>query len=248
MTTTTNYPHRASRTAGRSSTRAPGVSARTRAAASYFESTLHMFPGLNLPLRSMLVAGVGRQFLISPVATAEEASQIGSEPLLLLAPSLLHHLHIQRAIERYRPVALWAPPGFAEKKPELGPVHTFGVDAWPYDAQLAFVVVEGAPRRNEVVFFHRPSRTIYTADLLFNLQQPTGWLSSIALRVMGVHGRLAAARMWRHWVTDRAAFSRSIEHILAWDFERIVMAHGTPVEDHAHERFEIALHELNLIE
>jgi hypothetical protein len=207
-----------------------------------------MFPGVNLPLRSMLVTGGGRQFLISPVGTADEESQINGDPLLLLAPSLLHHVHIPRAIERYRPVALWVPPGFAEKKPELGPVHTFGVDAWPYDDQLAFTIVEGAPRRNEVVFFHRASRTIYTADLLLNLRHPGGWLSSIAARVMGVHGRLAAARMWKRWVTDRAAFSRSIEHILAWDFERIVMAHGVPVEDHAHERFELALHELNLIE
>jgi hypothetical protein len=242
MTTTTNYPHRGSPGSSQ------GVLSRTRSRASYFESSLHMLPGMNLPLRSMLVAGDGRQFLISPVGTADEASQIGSDPLLLLAPSLLHHVHLPRAIERYRPVALWGPPGFAEKKPELGPVHTFGVDPWSYDDQLAFTVVEGAPRRNEVVFFHRASRTIYTADLLLNLQQPTGWLSSIALRVMGVHGRLAPVKLWKHWVTDRAAFSRSIEHILAWDFERIVMAHGTPVEDNAHERFEIALRELNLIE
>jgi hypothetical protein len=59
---------------------------------------------------------------------------------------------------------------------------------------------------------------------------------------------LVAASMWKHWVTDRTAFSRSSEQILAWDFDRIVMAHGTPIEDHARERFEVALRELDLIE
>jgi len=216
-----------------------------------FESTLQMLPGVTLPLRSMLVGGTGsqdRQLLISPVATRDEQAALGTGPLTLVAPSLLHHLHLQTAIERYRPVTLWGPPGLAEKQPTLAPMLTFGRDPWPYDEQLSYVVVEGAPRRNEVVLFHRPSRTIYTADLFFNIQQPQGLLSSIPLRMMGVYRRFGASKLWKRWVTDRAAFGRSIDQILAWDFERVVMAHGDPLEDDAHDRCEIALRELALID
>ena len=214
----------------------------------YFGSNLKILPGVTLPLQSMLVTDTERALLISPVGTPEEAAHIAAAPVTLIAPSLLHHLHLPAAIERFRPVALWGPPGLAHKRPELGPVHVFGVDAWPHRDLLEVAVIEGAPVRNEVVFFHPASRTIYTADLFFNVREPEGALTSLAMRLLGVHRRFAAAKQWRRWVTDRAAFTRSIEEVLAWDFERIAMAHGDPIEDRAHDRFEIALRELGLLE
>jgi hypothetical protein len=168
--------------------------------------------------------------------------------LTVVAPSLLHHLHLETAIERYRPVALWGPPGLAEKHPDLGPVHVLGEDPWPHADQLEFVIVEGAPKRNEVVFFHKASRSIYTADLFFNIREPAGLLSPLTFRLMGIYQRFAAAKMWRRWVTDRAAFARSIDQILAWDFDRIVVAHGETVVRSARVQFIAALRELELIE
>jgi hypothetical protein len=109
------------------------------------------------------------------------------------------------------------------------------------------VVVEGAPKRNEVVFFHKPSRTIYTADLFFNIREPEGFLTPLTFRAMGIHRRFATAKMWRRWVIDRAGFARSIDKILAWDFDRIVVAHGDVVDQHARVQFEAALRELGLI-
>jgi hypothetical protein len=215
--------------------------------ATYFDSTLKLLPGVTIPLRAMKVSTVDRQILISPIGTAEEAAEIDVAPLTVVAPSLLHHLHLETAIERYRPVALWGPPGLAEKVPDLGPMHVFGEDPWPHADQLEFVIVEGAPKRNEVVFFHKASKTIYTADLFFNIREPQGLLTPLTFRLMGIYKRFAAAKMWRRWVTDRIAFQRSIEQILAWDFERIVVAHGDPVERDAHVQFEAALRELELI-
>jgi len=228
----------------------PGLAARqtTGSRARYFDSKLRMLPGVTIPLRSMLVDGGGRQLLVSPVGTAEEASHIEASPLTLVAPSLLHHLHLRTVMERHRSVSLWGPPGLPDKLPELGPIHVFGVDAWPHGDQLEVVVIQGAPKRNEVVFFHRASRSIYTADLFFNIRQPEGFLASIALRMMGIYRRFGAAKLWRNWVTDRAAFTRSIEEVLAWDFERIVVAHGEVLEYNAREQFEISLRELGLLE
>jgi hypothetical protein len=214
----------------------------------YFDSTLKTLPGVTLPLRSMLITGKGQQILVSPVGTSDEASAIGTEPLTLVAPSLLHHLHVPAAVERFRPVALWGPPGLPEKLPALGPIRVLGVDPWPHADQLEFVVIEGAPKRNEVVFFHRASRTIYTADLALNIREPAGFLTSLGLRLMGVYRRFGAAKLWRSWVTNRAAFTRSIEAVLAWDFDRIVVAHGEVLESNAREQLEISLRELGLLE
>jgi hypothetical protein len=222
----------------------PSVASRTY----YFDSRLAIIPGVTIPLRAMLVAGGSEQILVSPVGTADEAAMAGAQPLVVVAPSLLHHKHLEVALERYRPVALWGPPGLAKKKPELVPVHVFGIDPWPYDDVLEFVVVDGAPRRNEVVFFHPPSRTIYTADLFFNIREPEGMLAPLAFRMMGIHRRFATARMWRRWITDRNAFARSIDQILTWDFDRIVVAHGEVVDHDARAQFIAALREHDLIE
>jgi hypothetical protein len=213
----------------------------------YFESTVRLFPGVTLPLRSMLVAANKRQILVSPVGTPEEASQV-EVPLTLVAPSLSNHQHLAAVIERYRPLALWGPPGLAEGKAELGPMHVLGFDAWPYGDQLGFVVVEGAPQRNEVVFFHRESRTIYTPSLFCNICEPDGFLAPLVFRTMGIYRRFATPKMWQRWIVDRAAFSRSIDEILHWDFDRIVVAHGDVVDRHAREQFGAALRERHLIE
>src|SRR3954470_14527236 len=79
----------------------------------YFDSKTRLFPGVTLPLRSMLVVtGEQEEILISPVCTPEEALQVGA-PLTLVAPSAFHHRHHRRhghhhnlaeAIDCYRPL------------------------------------------------------------------------------------------------------------------------------------------------
>ena len=141
---------------------------------------------------------------------------------------------------------LWGPPGLADNVPELAPIKVFGQDPWPHDAEVAVEVIGGAPRRNEVVFFHRPTRTLYTADLVFNIHTPAGLLSPLTFRAMGIYKRFAVARMWKRWVEDRAAFDRSIARVLAWDFDRIAMAHGEIVTSDGRQALIDALRERDL--
>ena len=224
--------------------------ARTVAAAlstfACFESEMRMIPGVHIDLRSMYVTERDQGVLISPVGTSEEETIVTQRPVTLVAPSLLHHLHLSDAIARYQPAGLWGPPGLAEKRPDLGGIHVFGRDPWPFAPMLEFALVQGAPSRNEVVLFHRPSRTIYTADLVFNVHGARGVLAPIATRLMGIHDRFAVARMWRYWVKDRAAFRRSIDQVLGWDFERIVMAHGDIVVEAGAAMLERALRDVGL--
>ncbi|MEJ7601223.1 MAG: hypothetical protein WKG01_25185 [Kofleriaceae bacterium] len=213
-----------------------------------FDSKLKMMPGVCVPLRSMLVTAGREEILISPVGTAQEASGVGDRVTTLVAPSLLHHLHLVEAVARYRPLAVWGPPGLSEKRPELAPIHVFGRDVWPHGADLEFLVVDGAPARNEVVLFHRASRTLYTADLFFNILEPEGFLTPFTFRAMGIWKRFGMMRMWKKWVTDRAAFQRSIEQMMDWDFQRIVVAHGAPVERDAKDLVIHALAERELLD
>lgn len=209
-----------------------------------FDGELQLLPGVHIPLRSMYVAS--RRVLISPVGGDAERAVLKTVEALV-APSLLHHLHLADARRLAPYAALWAPPGFAEKLPELGEVNVLGRDPWPFYDELDFEVIEGAPKRNEVAFFHRASATLYTADVVFNIHGDSGWLSKLTLRAMGVYQRFAMMKPWKHWVKNRGAFLESMERVLAWPFDRIVMAHGDIVETGGKELLRRALHERDLL-
>jgi hypothetical protein len=79
---------------------------------------------------------------------------------------------------------------------------------------------------NEVVFFHRPSATLIASDLAFNIRSSSPPLTRLFFRLGGTFGRLSPSLLERLLVRDRTAFRRSLERILEWPFERVVVAHG----------------------
>jgi hypothetical protein len=213
----------------------------------FFDSEMSPFPGVRLPLRSMLVESPTKAILISPVGTRAEISAVDGKTCILVEPSLLHHKRLARAINALSPRELWAPPGFAAKLPEFVDASVFGADPWPHDDLVSFALIEGAPFRNEVVFFHRASRTLYTADLVFGVVQPRGLLTPLVMRALGVGRSFGASKLWSHWIKDRAAFRRSIDRVMGWPFERIAMAHGEIVDGNARAKLFAALRERALI-
>jgi hypothetical protein len=218
--------------------------------ACFFDSELHLLPGVTVPLRSMLVETDLEAILVSPVGSvAEQAAllAVSARTNVLVAPSLYHYKFLEETRKKAPILALWGPPGLAEKVPALTDARVFGKDPWPFGDILPFVAIDGAPKRNEIVFFHQPSRTIYTADLVHAISEPKGVLAPIALRAMGIYKRLAMAKPWKHWVEDRYAFRRSIEEVLAWDFDRIAMAHGDVIDRNGRELLIRALHERDLL-
>jgi len=92
------------------------------------------------------------------------------------------------------------------------------------------VALRGIPISNEVVFFHRPSRTLVATDLAFNVGADSPLATRVAYRLMGGYGRVSPTHFERLLVRDRDAFRESLERILAWPFERVVVAHGAVSE------------------
>ena len=90
--------------------------------------------------------------------------------------------------------------------------------------------MDGFPFANEVVFFHRPSATLIATDLAFNLGPDSPFLTRLVMRLGGAYGRLAPSLFERLMVRDRPSFRRSLERILSWPFDRVVVAHGDVAE------------------
>ncbi|HET9991955.1 MAG TPA: hypothetical protein VFQ65_25675 [Kofleriaceae bacterium] len=222
---------------------APALTSRIR----FFTSELRILPGVVIPLHSMLVETPTKAVLVSPVGTQAELAACEGKQTILVEPSLLHHKRLAKAMQRLEPTELWGPEGFADKLPEFKDARVFGRDPWPHDDVLSFALIAGVPKRNEVVFFHHPSRTLYTADLAFAIMEPKGMIAPMALRAMGIYKRFGVAKMWKSWVEDKAAFQASIDRVLAWPFERIALAHGDIVEGNARQKLFAALRERELV-
>jgi hypothetical protein len=242
MNTDPSFSTGAARAAARSAWLAPIAST-----VRFFDSELGVFPGVKLPVRSMLVDSPTKAILVSPVGTSAELVAVNGKACVIAEPSLFHHKRLAPAIQKLQPQELWGPPGFAEKLPEFADASVFGADPWPHDDLLSFTLIEGAPFRNEVVFFHRPSRTLYTADLVCGTVRPRGVFTPLVMRALGVGRSFGTAKVWSYWIKDPAAFRRSIDRVMGWPFERIAMAHGDMVDGNARAKLFGALRERGLV-
>ncbi|MFN2507675.1 MAG: hypothetical protein ABR589_02770 [Chthoniobacterales bacterium] len=85
--------------------------------------------------------------------------------------------------------------------------------------------------------FHIPSRTLIVADLLFNFGAPASWWTRMVARhVMQLKDLVGMSPFFRLMIRDRAAFRRSLEQVMEWDFERVIVAHGEIIETEARKR------------
>jgi hypothetical protein len=139
---------------------------------------------------------------------------------------------------RFPSVKLFGAPGLAQKRPDLAFAGTLGEgSSAPWVDAIDQIVVEGAPKLNEVVFFHRASRSLLVTDLFFNITEPKTWATGMLLRVMGTYKRFGPSRLWRFYCKNRQALKSSVQKVLAWDFVRVLPAHGAVFEaDDAREQ------------
>jgi hypothetical protein len=159
---------------------------------------------------------------------AGELSELG-EVRHLVAPSLFHDLWLDSWREKSRTALLWGAPGLRERHAGDRIHITADLTDDPHtewSGTLDQVVIGGAPKVNEVVFFHYPSRTLIVADLVFHLRGKLDFGTSILATLNGCANSLAVTRMYRSTIKDRDLFAQSMRKVLAWEFEQIVMGHG----------------------
>jgi hypothetical protein len=196
-------------------------------------TSMMRFPGgVRLPIRMTVVRlPDGGITVISPLpvndALASAVAALGPVRTLV-GPSLLHHLSLGDWRQRFPDATLLGTPGLAEKRRDLAFDGT--TEGAPWGDALTAHLVAGAPRLNEVVFHHPASRTLITTDLVFNILEPANRRTSLVLRLMGTRGRLARSREWGLLTRDRGAQRDSVDRMLALPFDRVLMAHGEPVE------------------
>jgi hypothetical protein len=181
----------------------------------------------------------GHLLLHSPVALdaalRSELDALGSVRFAV-APNRVHHLHAGEVAGFYPEARLWVAPGLAQKRPDLVFEDVLGDEApEPWRGEVDQTFFRGRPYENEVAFLHRPSRTLILCDLAFNFgaraAAPTRWL----MKLLRSYGRLGPSTLDPWLIRDRRAARQSLERILSWDFDRVIVAHGDVLETGGHE-------------
>lgn len=156
----------------------------------------------------------------------------------VVGPNLWHD-ECLREFQAEHPAALFhAAPGLAAQKRDV----RFGAELSDvphpdWAGLLEQHLVRGMPRMNEVVFFHPASRSLIIADLAFNLgPDGPGWFA-LLMRIYGAWNRFGPTPLEKWMMTDKAAVRNSLDRILGWDFDRIVLGHGRNVEADAKRVF-----------
>ncbi len=195
------------------------------------------FYGFPYNTRSVIVRLTsGDLWVWSPIALSEglrtEVEALG--PVRhLVSPNPIHHLFLGEWQHAFPEARLWGPQSTITKRKDL--VFEAALDQsvpeeWRQDMDL--VRFYGSSFMDEVVFFHRFSRTVIFADLSENfsddfLRAHWPWWARFIARIWKIREPWGYAPLeWRLSWWRRAPARQALERVLAWQPERVVMAHG----------------------
>lgn len=201
------------------------------------------FYGLPFPTRMVVVRLEGGLWLHSPIAPDPGlcAALADLGPVRwLVAPNNIHYAHLPAWAERFPSARVFAAPGVAERAAGHGvdfPPHALlGNEAPPdWTGVIDQRLVPGHPFLNEVVFFHRPSRTLILTDLIENFERRRlSWPMRLAARLacnLDPDGK-APIDMRLSW-RDKSAARAVIDEVIGWEPAQVVMAHGRIYRENA---------------
>lgn len=191
------------------------------------------FLGFPYPIR-MAVARLpdGSAWVWSPLALTLELERavdsIGSVRHIV-SPNKLHHLFLKEWVERWPEARLHAPPGLARRRRDLHFHAELGDEAdSAWAANIDQTIFHGSIAMAEVVFFHRESRTAIFGDLVqrHDSARTKGW-KGMLMRLDGLVGEHGSTpREWRASFLRRGPARAARARVLAWQPERLLIAHG----------------------
>lgn len=212
------------------------------------EQPLQYF-GLSVGTRMTAIRLANRDLaVISPIQLDDMlSSQLDHLGIVrhIIAPNLYHYLFADDCKKHYPNATFWAAPGLDIKKPELAIDRIIPGYTGSLADELEYVLFDGFRTLglsgydavNECVFFHRASRTLILTDTAFHFDESFSAIVQLATKVLGGYKNLSPSLLERIATTDKKQVKQSASKVLAWDFERVIMAHGSIIEHNGKQQF-----------
>ncbi|GGE39353.1 hypothetical protein GCM10007276_15840 [Agaricicola taiwanensis] len=193
------------------------------------------WPKMPFPTRMTVIRLADGLFIHSPTplvpdlkAQLEEVGQ----PRWIIGPNRIHYWWIPEWRDAYPGAEVYLAPGIREQakgRIDFPARELAAHGGYPWDGELSTVPVSGS-FMTEIDFFHHASRTLVLTDLIENFEPAR--LHSVLLRwltrlggVQDPHGSMPRD-MRMTFFRKRKQLKAAVEKMIAWDPERIILAHG----------------------
>lgn len=183
----------------------------------------------------------------SPVRYGENlAAQLATlgKVRYIVTPSKMHRLFLAEWLAAHPQATHYVPAGMTlQMSGSKLPTTLSQIPPKEWRGKMEQHEVQGIPELNEVVFFHLPTRTLILTDLCFNIREGSRW-TRLLFKLNGGWDRFGPTRIFNRAIQDRVAFRASIDRILRWDFDRVIVSHGHVVESGGKALFHAAFEKL----
>lgn len=185
--------------------------------------------------------------IISPIkindAIKKQLDEIGIVTNII-APNLFHYLFASDCKNLFPDATFWADLGLKKKKPDLPIDKTFDYKGGDLSDHLKYIFFDGFKTitlngfspLNEFIFYHVLSRTLILTDTAFNFDDSFSFSTKLVAKLIGSYNNLSSSLLERIATTDKNKIKNTLQKILDWDFDRVIMAHGSIVDSHGKEK------------
>ena len=190
------------------------------------------FLGLMVGTR-MTVVRLGEELWIhSPVSISTEtgAELEGMGKIrYVIAPNKYHHVFLSEWQSKYPEAELYAAPGLKSKRQDIsfdGELRSSGKYDW--SESIPHTIFGPSRLFDEVVFFHRPSRTLVLTDLIINTKtdEYSLWQKLFATFDGLGHPNGTTPHLYRWSIKSRSAARVVYQTMINWDPEKVIISHG----------------------
>jgi len=154
----------------------------------------------------------------------------------IVAPSKMHYEHVPEFAKAYSTARVFGGPKVREKLdcvPHMEELTEKPDPAWA--GVIDQTCFSGSLLYDEADFYHRASRTLILTDLLFNIPRESDFTTRLWAGLLGVLGKPSRSRSFDVSALERGDVRQSLERMLRWDFDRIILSHGNIVPQHGRE-------------
>lgn len=179
----------------------------------------------------------GDLFCHSPIALTQglkqQVEKLGTVKHLV-SPNWIHYAYIPEWVKAFEGTVAWASPKVRERAQRFKVDITFDKDLQDkaeviWEKEIDQLLAKGSKAHQEVVFFHKKSKTLILTDLIENFESKK---IPFWFRVLGKFAGIidpdgkAPIDMRYTFFGNHKELRKAVEQMISWQPEKIIIAHG----------------------